>query len=41
MKEICRKHMICDQPYYRGKAKYGGLGVSEAPWRSPRWTFRR
>lgn len=35
MKEICRKHTICDQPYNRGKAKYGGLGVSEARRRSP------
>lgn len=28
--EICRKHGICDQTYYRWKSKYGGLDVSEA-----------
>jgi len=28
--EISRKHGICDQTYYRWKAKYGGLEVSEA-----------
>jgi putative transposase len=28
--EGCRKHEICDQTYYRWKAKYGGLEVSEA-----------
>jgi putative transposase len=28
--EICRKHGICAQTYYRWKAKYGGLEVSEA-----------
>ena len=28
--EICREHGICDQTYYRWKAKYGGLEVSEA-----------
>ena len=30
MKELSRKHGICDQTYYRWKAKYGGLEVSEA-----------
>jgi putative transposase len=35
VKEICRQHTICRQPYYRGKAKYGGLGVSEARRPSP------
>jgi putative transposase len=29
-KELCRKHGICDQTYYRWKAKYAGLEVSEA-----------
>ncbi len=29
-KELCRKHGICDQTYYRWKAKYGDLEVSEA-----------
>jgi putative transposase len=29
-KELCREHGICDQTYYRWKAKYGGLEVSEA-----------
>ena len=28
--EICRPHGICEQTYYRWKAKYGGLEVSEA-----------
>ena len=28
--EISRKHGICEQTYYRWKAKYGGLEVSEA-----------
>ncbi len=28
--EICRKHGICAQTYYRWRAKYGGLEVSEA-----------
>ena len=30
VKELCRKHGVCDQTYYRWKAKYGGLEVSEA-----------
>ena len=29
-KELGRKYGICDQTYYRWKAKYGGLEVSEA-----------
>ena len=29
-KDLCRKHGICDQTYYRWKAKYAGLEVSEA-----------
>ena len=29
-KELCRQHGICEQTYYRWKAKYGGLEVSEA-----------
>jgi len=28
--EICRKEGICEPTYYRWKAKYGGLEVSEA-----------
>ena len=32
VKELSRKYGICDQTYYRWKAKYGGLEVSEA-WR--------
>lgn len=30
VKEICRKHGICEQTYYRWKSKFGGLEVSEA-----------
>ena len=29
-RELCRKHGICEQTYYRWKSKYGGLQVSEA-----------
>ena len=28
--EVCRRHGISQQTFYRWKAKYGGLGVSEA-----------
>ena len=28
--ELCREHGITDATYYRWKAKYGGLEVSEA-----------
>jgi putative transposase len=30
VKEITRRHGICEQSFYRWKAKYGGLEVSEA-----------
>jgi len=30
VKELCRKHGICDQTYYRWKSRFGGLDVSEA-----------
>jgi putative transposase len=30
VKELNRKYGVCDQTYYRWKAKYGGLEVSEA-----------
>ena len=30
VKELSRKYGICDQTYYRWKAQYGGLEVSEA-----------
>ena len=30
VQEISRKHGICEQTYYRWKAKYGGLEVREA-----------
>lgn len=32
VKELCRKHGICDQADYRWKSKFGGLEVSEARW---------
>ena len=28
--ELCRKHGICEQTYYRWKSKYGALQLSEA-----------
>jgi putative transposase len=28
--ELCRKHGICEQTYYRWKSKFGGLEVNEA-----------
>jgi putative transposase len=28
--EVCRKHGISEATFYNGKAKYGGLEVSEA-----------
>ena len=30
VKELCRKHGISDATFYKWKAKYGGLEVSEA-----------
>ena len=29
VKELCRKHGISEQSFYRWKSKYGGLEVSE------------
>lgn len=29
-KEICRRHGISEQTFYRWKSKYGGMTVSEA-----------
>lgn len=28
-KEICRRHGISEQTFYRWKSRYGGIGVSE------------
>jgi len=30
VKDLCRKHGISEQTFYRWKSKYGGLEVSEA-----------
>lgn len=30
VKELVRKHGICEGTYYRWKSKYGGMDVSEA-----------
>jgi putative transposase len=30
IRELCRGHGISEQTFHRWKAKYGGLGVSEA-----------
>lgn len=29
-RDVCRKHNISEQTFYRWKAKYGGMDVSEA-----------
>jgi len=29
VREVCRKHNISEQTYYRWKSKYGGMSVSE------------
>src|SRR5437867_3491051 len=41
VKELSRKYGICDQTYYRWKAKYGGLEVSEARRERRRFGYRR
>ena len=28
--EVCRRHGVSEQTFYRWKAKYGGMGVSDA-----------
>jgi putative transposase len=30
IREVCRGHGISEQTYHRWKAKYGGLGITEA-----------
>jgi putative transposase len=30
IREVCRKHGITEQTFFRWRAKYGGLQVSEA-----------
>ena len=30
VKDVCRRHSISEQSFYRWKAKYGGMEVSEA-----------
>lgn len=30
VKDVCREHGISEGTYYRWKAKFGGMGVSEA-----------
>lgn len=30
LKEVCRKYGVCTASYYKWKAKFGGLEVSEA-----------
>ena len=29
VKDLCRKHNVSEQTYYRWKSKYGGMSVSE------------
>jgi putative transposase len=29
VKDVCRKHNVSEQSFYRWKAKYGGMDVSE------------
>ena len=32
MVELCRKHPFSDASYYKWKAKFGGMDVSNAKW---------
>ncbi len=29
VKDVCRKHSICEQTFYRWKSHYDGMGVAE------------
>ena len=31
-RDVCRKHNISEQTFYRWKSKYGGMDVSEVKW---------
>ena len=39
--ELCRKHGVSSATFYKWKAKYGGLDVSEAKRLKRRWSRTR